>query len=167
MKMSEDHEKLAASVLKRVRKVMDPELPFLTIEEMGMLRDVIIEDEHCVVIITPTYSGCPATDVISEDCLLAARVIDPRAEVRIAMSPAWTTDWITDKTRVKMTTHGIAPPVGQSHDRAFLTGDDRTIPCPSCKTSETKLVSAFGSTACKASFTCLNCLEPFEHFKCI
>jgi ring-1,2-phenylacetyl-CoA epoxidase subunit PaaD len=115
VKMSEDHEKLAASVLKRVRKVMDPELPFLTIEEMGMLRDVIIEDEHCVVIITPTYSGCPATDVISEDCLLAARVIDPRAEVRIAMSPAWTTDWITDETRVKMTTHGIAPPVGQSH----------------------------------------------------
>jgi ring-1,2-phenylacetyl-CoA epoxidase subunit PaaD len=120
-----------------------------------------------VVIITPTYSGCPATDVISEDCLAAARAIDPRAEVRIAMSPAWTTDWITYETRVKMAAHGIAPPVGQSHDRAFLTGDDRLIPCPTCKSAETKLVSAFGSTACKASFTCLNCLEPFEHFKCI
>ena len=120
-----------------------------------------------MIVLTPTYSGCPATDIISEDSLKAARVVDPRAEIVVSMSPAWTTDWISEETRAKMEANGIAPPIGESHDRAFLTGDGKVVPCPLCKSKSTKMVSAFGSTACKASFTCLDCTEPFEHFKCI
>ena len=158
---------LVKAVKRQLEDVMDPELPFLSVSDMGILRDVIFENGHTICIITPTYSGCPATEVISKDVLAAARVMDPRSEVRIAMSPAWTTDWISDKAREKMTQNGIAPPEGLSHDRAFLTGDDRIIPCPICKSIDTNLVSPFGSTACKASFSCNTCLEPFEHFKCI
>ena len=158
---------LVKAVKRQLEDVMDPELPFLSVSDMGILRDVIFENGHTICIITPTYSGCPATEVISKDVLAAARVMDPRSEVRIAMSPAWTTDWISDKAREKMTQNGIAPPEGLSQDRAFLTGDDRIIPCPICKSIDTNLVSPFGSTACKASFSCNTCLEPFEHFKCI
>jgi ring-1,2-phenylacetyl-CoA epoxidase subunit PaaD len=158
---------LVKKVKRQMKDVMDPELPFLSIEDMGILRDVFFENDHVVCVITPTYSGCPATEVISEDVLTAARVIDPEAEIRIALSPAWTTDWIGEEARNKMEVNGIAPPQGSSHDRAFLTGDGKIIPCPLCKSKNTKLVSPFGSTACKASFKCNECLEPFEHFKCI
>jgi ring-1,2-phenylacetyl-CoA epoxidase subunit PaaD len=162
-----DPHELIANVKRQLEDVMDPELPFLTVKEMGMLRDVYFIDGHTVIEITPTYSGCPATDVITQSTLDAARVADPNAEVKVVMRPAWTTDWISEEARLKMEDHGIAPPVGQSHDRAFLTGDGKVIPCPKCKTKNTKMISAFGSTACKASFTCLDCFEPFEHFKCI
>ena len=158
---------MVKAVKRQLEDVMDPELPFLSVGEMGILRDVIYKNDHTICIVTPTYSGCPATDVISKDVLAAARVVDPRSSVQIAMSPAWTTDWISEKAREKMTQNGIAPPEGLSHDRAFLTGDDRIIPCPICKSKNTKLISPFGSTACKASFSCNTCLEPFEHFKCI
>ena len=163
---SESH-KLVEAVKRQLQDVMDPELPFLTIGEMGMLRDVYYSDGHTIIVLTPTYSGCPATDMISEDSLKAARVVDPNAEIKISMSPAWTTDWISPQTRAKMEANGIAPPIGASHDRAFLTGDGKIVPCPLCKSKNTNMVSAFGSTACKASFTCLVCSEPFEHFKCI
>ena len=158
---------MVKAVKRQLEDVMDPELPFLSFGEMGILRDVIYKNDHTICIVTPTYSGCPATDVISKDVLAAARVVDPRSSVQIAMSPAWTTDWISEKAREKMTQNGIAPPEGLSHDRAFLTGDDRIIPCPICKSRKTNLISPFGSTACKASFSCNTCLEPFEHFKCI
>jgi ring-1,2-phenylacetyl-CoA epoxidase subunit PaaD len=158
---------LVKAVKRQLEDVMDPELPFLSISDMGILRDVILEDGHTVCILTPTYSGCPATDVISKDVLAAAQVVDPSSEIRIAMAPAWTTDWISEQARAKMTANGIAPPVGESHDKAFLTGDGKIIPCPTCKSLDTKLISPFGSTACKASFKCNACLEPFEHFKCI
>ena len=162
-----DPHELIANVKRQLEDVMDPELPFLTVKEMGMLRDVYFIDGHTVIEITPTYSGCPATDVITQSTLDAARVADPNAEVKVVMRPAWTTDWISEEARLKMEDHGIAPPVGQSHDRAFLTRAGKVIPCPKCKTKNTKMISAFGSTACKASFTCLDCFEPFEHFKCI
>ena len=164
---SPGEHRLVSAVRRQLQDVMDPELPFLTISEMGMLRDVYLKDDHTVIVLTPTYSGCPATDIISEDSLKAARVVDPNAEVEISMSPAWTTDWISEETRSKMAENTIAPPIGESHDRAFLTGDGKVVPCPLCKSKNTKMVSAFGSTACKASFTCLDCMEPFEHFKCI
>ena len=163
---TESH-KIVEAVKRQLEDVMDPELPFLTIGEMGMLRDVYYEGDHTVIVLTPTYSGCPATDIISEDSIKAARVVDPKAEVAISMSPAWTTDWISEETRAKMEANGIAPPIGSSNDRAFLTGEGKMVPCPLCKSKSTKMVSAFGSTACKASFTCLDCSEPFEHFKCI
>ena len=158
---------LIKAVSRQLQDVMDPELTFLSVMDMGILREVRYEDDHIVCVITPTYSGCPATQVISEDVLKAAREIDPKAEVKVALSPAWTTDWISLEARNKMTANGIAPPEGSSHDKAFLTGDGRITPCPICKSQETKLISPFGSTPCKASFICNACLEPFEHFKCI
>tara|TARA_B100000427_G_C15491712_1_gene587947 strand:+ start:377 stop:877 length:501 start_codon:yes stop_codon:yes gene_type:complete len=165
--MSSESHKLVEAVKNQLKDVMDPELPFLSIGEMGMLRGVYFSDGRTVIVLTPTYSGCPATDIISEDTLKAAREVDPRAEIKISMSPAWTTDWISDDTREKMEANGIAPPIGNSHDRAFLTGDDKIVPCPLCKSKRTNMMSAFGSTACKASFVCIDCKEPFEHFKCI
>lgn len=150
-----------------VRSVHDPELPYLTVEEMGMVRGVRVDEGQIVVTLTPTYSGCPATDVISEDVTSAIRAVEPGARVEIVLSPAWTTDWILPSAHEKMREHGIAPPEQASADRAFLTGEGKIIPCPRCGSRDTKMVSAFGSTACKAHFTCTSCLEPFEHFKCI
>ncbi|MEC7693682.1 MAG: 1,2-phenylacetyl-CoA epoxidase subunit PaaD [Bacteroidota bacterium] len=150
-----------------VRTVHDPELPYLTVEEMGMVRGVTMRDNQIVVSLTPTYSGCPATDVISEDVANAVKAVEPEAHVEVVLSPAWTTDWILPSAYEKMRAHGIAPPEGQSADRAFLTGQGKVIPCPRCKSKDTLMVSAFGSTACKAHFKCNACLEPFEHFKCI
>ena len=151
----------------KVRTVYDPELPYLTVEEMGMVRGVRIEDDCLVVSITPTYSGCPATDVIAEDVTKAILEIEPSARVEIVLSPAWTTDWLLPSAHEKMRQNGIAPPQGSSADRAFLTGEGKVLDCPHCKSNNTRMVSAFGSTACKAHFMCNECLEPFEHFKCI
>jgi len=158
--------------LSRIRKaldgVMDPELPFLSITELGMIRGCTVEEDDTVVIaLTPTYSGCPATDVIQDEIEAALRPLDSNFRIKIVHSPAWTTDWINDKTREKMKINGIAPPEGASADKAFLLGKDRRIACPRCGSAETKLVSPFGSTACKAHYRCTACLEPFDHFKCI
>ena len=151
----------------QVRTVHDPELPYLTVEEMGMVRGIDVVDGQIVVTITPTYSGCPATDVICEEVNLAIHALEPQARVEVSLSPAWTTDWILPSAYDKMRANGIAPPEGRSADRAFLTGQGKTIPCPRCTSTNTTMVSAFGSTACKAQFKCLDCLEPYEHFKCI
>lgn len=151
----------------RLRTVMDPELPFLTVMELGMIRNIYMDSDEAVIELTPTYTGCPATDAIQEDLQLAAEEIHPKVRIKLVMTPAWTTDWISEETRVKMAQHGVAPPEGKSADKAFLLGEERVVPCPLCKTTNTKLVSPFGSTACKAHFTCLDCLEPFDHFKCI
>jgi len=150
-----------------VRSVHDPELPYLTVEEMGMVRGVRVDHGQIVVTLTPTYSGCPATDVISDDVTSAVRAVEPDARVEVVLIPAWTTDWILPSAHAKMREHGIAPPEQASADRSFLTGEGKVIPCPRCGSRDTKMVSAFGSTACKAHFTCTACLEPFEHFKCI
>ena len=146
---------------------MDPELPFLMVMELGMIRNIYMDSDEAVIELTPTYTGCPATDAIQEDLQLAAEEIHPNVRIKLVMTPAWTTDWISEETRVKMAQHGVAPPEGKSADKAFLLGEERVVPCPLCKTTNTKLVSPFGSTACKAHFTCLDCLEPFDHFKCI
>ena len=146
--------------------VPDPEIPVISLVDLGIIRDVAWEGETLVVTVTPTYSGCPATDVISEDVTSAVRAVEPGARVEVVLSPAWTTDWILPSAHEKMREHGIAPPEQASADRAFLTGEGKIIPCPRCGSRDTKMVSAFGSTACKAHFTCTSCLEPFDHFKC-
>jgi|TARA_B100000768_G_scaffold85852_2_gene81058 ring-1,2-phenylacetyl-CoA epoxidase subunit PaaD len=156
-----------AEVTRCLYDVMDPEIPFLNVMEMGMVREVVQDGDVIVIRITPTYSGCPATDVIAEDVLAAAKVIYPNSRTEIVRTPAWTTDWIGEEARLKMEKHGIAPPNGQSADKAFLLGKGRITPCPRCKSTDTHLVSAFGSTACKAHFKCNACREPFDHFKCI
>lgn len=155
-----------AAIWKRLESVVDPELPFLNVVEMGMVREVELNGQDLIVKITPTYTGCPATDVILKDIEAALRVTHPKARVEVVQHPAWTTDWIGPEARAKMAANGIAPPEGSSNDKSFLLGKKSTVPCPRCGSKDTRLVSAFGSTACKAHYTCSACLEPFDHFKC-
>ena len=153
-------------VLAWLSEVADPEIPVLTIADLGILRDVRIGDE-VVVDLTPTYSGCPATEVIEQSVVDA---LDHQGieNVRInrVLSPPWTTDWISAEGRAKLRAYGIAPPAEGGSKRELLHGT-RTIACPRCESTDTAVVSEFGSTACKASYKCNACLEPFEYFKCI
>jgi ring-1,2-phenylacetyl-CoA epoxidase subunit PaaD len=137
--------------------VPDPEIPALTIEDLGILRGVALDGDTIVATITPSYSGCPATQPIAHDVADALmRAGFPDARVRTVLAPAWSTDWITETGRRKLAEAGIAPP-----DR------DRARPaCPLCGSMETEQLSAFGSTPCKALHRCLTCREPFEAFKC-
>lgn len=160
------HEGKEAAIWRQLEQVVDPELPFLNVVEMGMVRDVSFDETGPIISITPTYTGCPATDVILKDIQDTLMVFHPDVRVVVVQHPAWTTDWIGDAARRKMKENGIAPPEGSSHDKAFLLGKSRQTPCPLCGSNDTKLVSAFGSTACKAHYTCGACLEPFDHFKC-
>jgi ring-1,2-phenylacetyl-CoA epoxidase subunit PaaD len=150
-----------------LESVTDPELPFLTIADMGILRDVRARADGTIEIdITPTYSGCPATDVIRLDVEVAlAKAGVDRFEVRSILSPAWTTDWMSPAAREKLRANGIAPPEKASGKRALFSTAEVT--CPHCGTDATERVSEFGSTACKAHYRCRVCLEPFEYFKCI
>lgn len=153
-------------MLAWLSEVADPEIPVLTIADLGILRDVRIDDKVTVEL-TPTYSGCPATEVIEQsvvDALHRQGVENVRIE-RV-LSPPWTTDWISAAGRDKLREYGIAPPAEGGTKRALLHGA-RSIACPRCESTDTAVVSEFGSTACKASYKCNDCLEPFEYFKCI
>ena len=153
--------------MRILEQVMDPELPFLTISELGMLRGCeLAENGELIVRITPTYSGCPATDAIQDEIRAALTPFDSHFQIELVHSPAWTTDWISEAARQKMRRNGIAPPEGTSADKAYLLGDAQEVPCPRCSSFDTRLVSPFGSTACKAHYTCNACAEPFDHFKC-
>lgn len=145
--------------------VPDPEVPVLTIEDLGVLRDVRVDGDRVTVTITPTYSGCPAMDVIRDDVVLAltAEGFD-HVDVRLTLTPAWTTDWMTDSGKDKLRAYGIAPPSG----RAAVRGPIRlqlAVKCPRCGSLDTKEIARFGSTSCKALYECRACLEPFDHFK--
>jgi ring-1,2-phenylacetyl-CoA epoxidase subunit PaaD len=153
--------------------VPDPEIPVLSIAELGILRDVrVAGDGHPEVVLTPTYSGCPATEAIRQDVLSTAREIDPRAEVVIELAPAWTTDWITETGRAKLAEYGIAPPQPTRSGPVPLLLGKRPEPeppvhCPRCDSPNTELISRFGSTPCKALRRCLACAEPFDEFKAL
>lgn len=149
--------------------VTDPEIPVLTIGDLGMIRDVRTADDGTVeVVITPTYSGCPAMNMIEEDILRALKDAGfAKAKVTTVLSPAWTTDWLTDDGRHKLTEYGIAPPAKTSASKRTLMGQDEKVVCPQCGSANTERVSEFGSTACKALYKCRDCLEPFDYFKCI
>lgn len=153
-------------VMRWLDEVADPEIPVLSITDLGIVRDVDIGDEVTVAL-TPTYSGCPATEAIEHSVVeaLRERGVD-RVSIRRVLSPAWTTDWITPEAREKLRAYGIAPPQQGAGKRALLYGA-RTIACPRCGSMDTAVVSEFGSTACKAAYRCGECLEPFEYFKCI
>ena len=144
-------------ILAWLSEVEDPEIPVLTITDLGIVRGVDCDD-GVTVSLTPTYSGCPATEAI-EASVVAALEDRGVEDVRIkrVLSPPWTTDWITAEGREKLRLYGIAPPERR----------DRPIACPRCAAENTELVSEFGSTACKAAYRCLDCLEPFEYFKCL
>lgn len=158
----------AAALETRVRallaEVPDPEIPVLSVLDLGIVRGIREEQGRLLVEVTPTYSGCPATEVIEES--IAARLEAGGfrgAEVRRLLSPPWTTDWISDAGREKLAAFGIAPPPGSTS----LKGPALPVACPGCGSTDTARLSEFGSTPCKAAYRCNACLEPFDHFKCI
>ena len=146
-------------------RVVDPEIPVLTIADLGVLRDVEVTDDGVEVAITPTYSGCPAMNMIALEIQLALeRAGFARPKIRIVLSPAWTTDWMSAEGRAKLKDYGIAPPRSGSGRRALFGADK--IECPRCGSKDTELLSEFGSTSCKALWRCKACREPFDYFKC-
>jgi ring-1,2-phenylacetyl-CoA epoxidase subunit PaaD len=157
-----------AEIEKLLSVIPDPEIPVITIQDLGILREVRIVGEVVEVDITPTYSGCPAMKAISKDIVhvLNAAGINQVA-VKEIYHPVWTTDWLSDEAREKLRAYGIAPPEKTSSDKNSILGKVKSLACPHCRSTETELVSQFGSTACKSLYRCLSCLEPFDHFKCI
>jgi ring-1,2-phenylacetyl-CoA epoxidase subunit PaaD len=146
--------------------VPDPEVPCVTVADLGILRWVRVEGATAVAGLTPTYSGCPAVLAIELAVEAALREAGFDARIERLLSPPWTTDWITEEGREKLRAYGIAPPVGQAGGKLALFGET-TVPCPRCGSVETRKISEFGSTACKAQYQCQGCAEPFDYFKCI
>jgi ring-1,2-phenylacetyl-CoA epoxidase subunit PaaD len=165
----------AAQVLAWLGEVPDPEIPVVSVVDLGIVRDVAIDaDGACTVTITPTYSGCPAMRVIAEDVerALHARGVE-RVRIATRLSPAWTTDWMSAAGREALQGYGIAPPVQQVIDISGLAHGVKRhairppdVACPHCGSARTRLTSQFGSTPCKALYGCLDCREPFDYFKC-
>lgn len=151
-----------------LESVTDPEIPVLTVNDLGIIRDLrLAEDDVLEVVITPTYSGCPAMGVIEVNIRAALQEAGmDNVRVITVLSPAWTTDWLTEEGRRKLREYGIAAPAEASLDKKALLGERRVLVCPHCGGSDTVMISQFGSTACKALFRCQECLEPFDYFKC-
>ena len=146
-------------------RVVDPEIPVLTIADLGVLRDVMVDQGRVEVAITPTYSGCPAMNMITLEIELALEREGFRdSRVRTVLAPAWTTDWMSEAGRRKLREYGIAPPQAGTSRRALFGKDE--VACPQCGSDDTEVLSEFGSTACKALWRCKTCREPFDYFKC-
>ena len=150
-----------------LEEVSDPEIPVLSVLDLGVVRRVELLGEEVEIDITPTYSGCPAMQTIEEDIklLLKSKGVE-QVKVTLVLSPAWTTDWITESGKQKLFEYGIAPPVDEI-DKSVLFAEQPIIICPLCHSENTRMVSQFGSTACKAHYQCNDCLEPFDYFKCL
>ncbi len=146
--------------------VPDPEVPCVTVADLGILRSVRLEDGVAVAQVTPTYSGCPATLAIELSIEMALRDAGYDARIERVLSPAWTTDWITEDGKDKLRAYGIAPPEEKTGSKLALFADP-DVTCPKCQSKQTERISEFGSTACKAQYRCLSCAEPFDYFKCI
>lgn len=154
-----------AEIWSWLDSVADPEIPVLSVIDLGIVRDISWTeqggDSILIVTITPTYSGCPATAVIKEDIRKALQERGlSRVQIEARLAPAWTTDWMTERGRCRLLEYGIAPPGSRGYDSS------KSVPCPRCRSTDTRLVSQFGSTACKAFYICNSCLEPFDYFKC-
>lgn len=155
-------------IFKILSGIPDPEIPAINIIELGILREVKLGNDLCTVVITPTYTGCPAMKVIEDDIKSKLKEIGiDKVKVELVYTPAWTTDWISDEAKEKLKAYGIAPPDHSSIDKAVLLGKARELKCPLCGSKHTEMVSQFGSTACKALYRCLDCKEPFDYFKCL
>ena len=159
-----------AAVHAALDQLCDPEIPVVSLREMGILREVYISDTGVEVVITPTYSGCPAMEQIHDDILLSLQQLGLQGQVKTQLSPGWTTDWMSDSAKDKLRTYGIAPPNCQSSSTSQVVRftrrlQDDVIACPRCGSNNTTITSAFGSTSCKALCKCLNCQEPFDYFK--
>jgi len=153
-------------IYQYLSQVSDPEVPVLSILDLGIVRDVQIKDEEVSIIITPTYSGCPAMDVIAMNIrmnLMSQGIKNIKIDMQL--SPAWTTDWMSEEGKKKLKAYGIAPPQRKSKDGIGMFEEDE-VPCPHCGSENTIMTSQFGSTSCKSLYKCHSCQEPFEHFKC-
>ena len=150
-----------------LEQVSDPEIPVLSIMDMGVVRSAVIINDIVKVEITPTYSGCPAMDVIGDDIKKALKDTGYISEIDLILHPAWTTDWITPRGRKALKNYGIAAPLEADADKDVLLNGKRMVKCTNCGSQNTRLVSQFGSTACKAQFQCDDCQEPFDYFKCL
>ena len=157
------------NIYRILEQVSDPEVPVLSIIDLGVVRDVILDKEIVTIVITPTYSGCPAMDAIAFDIrmkLLEAGY--PHCQISYKLDPAWTTDWMSEEGKKKLRAYGIAPPNKITSNRIskLLFEEETDISCPKCNSVNTKMLSQFGSTACKALYQCNDCKEPFDYFKC-
>lgn len=161
--------KTKENIYSLLSEIPDPEIPVISIVELGVIRDVkFSDDKNIEVTITPTYSGCPAMKQMEDD--VRSKLKDNGFEtvkINTVYNPAWTSDWLSAEAKLKLQQYGIAPPEESTNDKSFLTGKTKNITCPRCKSTNTHLVSQFGSTACKALYKCNDCLEAFDYFKCI
>lgn len=156
------------TIWQYLEEVPDPEVPVLSVIDLGIVRSVkVISDTEVEITITPTYSGCPAMNYIEKNIreILGEKGIE-KIQIQTVLSPAWTTDWMTEAGKEKLLAYGIAPPVNEV-DKLVLFGDSPIVKCPQCHSENTKMLSQFGSTACKALYQCNDCLEPFDYFKCL
>lgn len=154
------------TIWKRLEQVSDPEVPVLTILDLGVVRNVEWIDEQLIITITPTYSGCPAMQVIEADIRKELADLNVEIKINTVLSPAWTTDWISENGKIKLKEYGIAPPVNEV-DKSVLFAEPTIVPCPKCDSTNTRMISQFASTACKAHYQCNDCLEPYDYFKCL
>ena len=156
-----------SKIWQHLEDVYDPEVPVLSIVDLGIVRAVKVVNEHVSITITPTYTGCPAMETIEQDIVVKLKKEAISSyEILTSIAPAWTTDWMSEAGKNKLKDYGIAPPQDEA-DKSVLFGDPLIVPCPHCDSSDTKLVSQFGSTACKAHYQCKKCREPFDYFKCL
>jgi ring-1,2-phenylacetyl-CoA epoxidase subunit PaaD len=158
-------EEIKKRIWEILYSVNDPEIPVLSVIDLGIIRDIKIQDKTVEVLITPTYSGCPAMDFIGMN-IRKVLVENGFEKIKIThqLSPAWTTDWMTEDAKEKLKSYGIAPPSSKTFDKNYL--QNLSVACPHCHSINTKLISQFGSTACKAIYQCNDCREPFDYFKC-
>lgn len=149
--------------------IPDPEIPVLSIHDLGIVRKIEELDDEIVVTITPTYTGCPAMNVFEDDIVTKLNENGyQKVRVKTTYDPPWTTDWLSEDAKKRLQEYGIAPPEQKTTDKNALLVDDRkSVTCPQCKSKNSKMISQFGSTACKALYQCNDCLEPFDYFKCI
>ena len=168
METLQQHMKTISRIKALLKQVTDPEIPVLSIIDLGILRNIEIDENDIIVTITPTYSGCPAMDVISIQIKMTLAANGYKnVIIKNALSPAWTTDWITASGKDKLKAYGIAPPNPTQQVCTLDTfQEEETIQCPHCNSLNTRMVSRFGSTPCKALYQCNDCKEPFDYFKC-
>lgn len=155
-------------IFSLLSEIPDPEIPVINIVELGVIRDAKADDKTVSIVITPTYSGCPAMKQMEDDVRKKMQEAGfEKIIINTVFNPAWTTDWLSAEAKEKLRAYGIAPPEESTTDKSFLTGKTKTITCPRCASKNTVMVSQFGSTACKALYKCNDCLEAFDYFKCI
>jgi ring-1,2-phenylacetyl-CoA epoxidase subunit PaaD len=155
-------------ILNYLEDIHDPEIPVLSILDLGILRKVETENGEAVITITPTYTGCPAMNVIEDD--IRNRLKEKGVEnfkIKTVLTPAWTTDWISEEGKKKLKDYGIAPPEKGSPDKSLLSNEPKHVTCPHCGSKNTEMKSFFGSTPCKSLYVCHDCKEPFDYFKCL